>query len=59
MWISSVRPVEDRPRDYKTVLILDSAEHENFPSHKYSNANKCWQFIFHERKNSFLGLSEP
>ena len=31
-------------QDYKTFFMLNSAEHEIFPAHKYKNVNKCWQF---------------
>ena len=32
------------PRGYKTIFMLNSAEHEIFPAHKCKNANNCWHF---------------
>ena len=33
-----------RPRGYKTLTMLNSAEHEIYPAHKCQNANYCWHF---------------
>ena len=32
---------------YKTFSMLDSAEHEIYPAHKWQNANNCWHFIIY------------
>ena len=49
------------PRGYETFSMLNSAEHDFFPTHKCSNANNCWVGIltFMSRKNRIIGLSEP
>ena len=38
------RRTDDRPRCYKTLLMLNSAEHEICPAHKSLNGNNCWHF---------------
>ena len=42
--IMSGRDDELRPRDYKTFIMLNSAEHETFSANKYENANNSWHF---------------
>ena len=39
--------------------MLNSAEQENFPAHKCSNANNFLRFNIHEQENSIIGLFEP
>ena len=34
----SLKPLGPRPRGYKTLFMLNSAEHEIYPAHK------CWHF---------------
>ena len=36
-----------RPRGYKTIFMLNSAEHEIFSANEYENANKSWHFHIH------------
>ena len=33
-----------KPRSYKTCFMLNSADHEIYPAHKYQNANNCWHY---------------
>ena len=33
-----------RPRGYKTLFMLNSAEHEIVSAYKYENANNSWHF---------------
>ena len=33
-----------KPRDYITLFMLKSAEHELFSANKYENANNSWHF---------------
>ena len=40
----NVSQVKSRSWGYKTFFMLNSAEHEILPAHKYENANCCWHF---------------
>ena len=42
---NDVRP---RSRGYKTVFMLNSAEHDIVPAKKCSNANNSWYFNIYE-----------
>ena len=33
---------EYSPRGYKTISMLNSADHEIYTAHKCQNANNCW-----------------
>ena len=35
------------PQGYKTLFMLNSAEHEIFSANKYENANSSWHFHIH------------
>ena len=47
-----------RPRGYKEIFMLISAEHEFFPAHKCQNANNCWHCNIYEQEISILGFSK-
>ena len=38
-----------KPRGYKTIFILNSAEHETYPTHKCLNTNNCWHFNIYKQ----------
>ena len=39
-----------RPKGYKKIFILSSAEHEILSAHKCQNANNCWHFNIYEQE---------
>ena len=40
-----------RPQGYKTVFMLNSAEHEIFSANKYENVNNSWHFHINWQRN--------
>ena len=42
----------------KKYFVLNSAEHEIIPAHKYLNANNSLHFSIFEQEKSVIGLSE-
>ena len=43
-WVTSMLACSFWPRGYKTFSMLNWAEHEIYPAHKYQNANNCSSF---------------